>query len=188
ATTPPAADKVTDAKAADEKPGEQKDETAKPADAQAPAKEPQFKPLSEVHDQILTRLAQPIAEEARKKATGEVVAAIEKYGKGYRRYLDAKNIGKNPDVKPPEKLDLAPLAVKYNFPISETPLVDQFQIAEYEIGQKVQQIDFAALQQRRQIRMLSFADIAFSQDEPLYKPDEVRSSEPDVNYIYFPPT
>ena len=33
--------------------------------------------------------------------------------------------------------------------------------------------------------MLSFADIAFGQDEPLYKPQEARSSEPDVNYIYF---
>jgi hypothetical protein len=184
-TAPPTSGKATDAKASEEKPAEQKDDTAKPAGAQEPAKEPKFKPLSEVHDVILTRLAQPIAEEARKKATGEVVAAIEKYGKAYRRYLDAKNIGKKTDVQPPEKLDLAPLAVKYNFPISETPLVDQFQVAEHEIGQKVQQLDFAALQQRRQIRMLSFADIAFSQDEPLYKPDEARSSEPDVNYIYF---
>jgi len=191
ATTPPAESKAPAAKPAEEKPPEQKGEAAKPADAdaaadaKAPAKEPKFKPLSEVHDQILTRLAQPIAEEARKKATGEVVAAIEKYGKAYRRYLDAKNIGKNADLKEPEKLDLAPLAVKYNFPIGETPLVDQYEIANYEIGQKVQQLDFAALQQRRQIHMLSFADIAFAQDDPFYKPEEARSSEPDVNYIYF---
>jgi hypothetical protein len=58
-------------------------------------------------------------------------------------------------------------------------------VAKYEIGQKVQQIDMQALQTFRQIRMLTFADIAFSQDEPLYKPDEARSSESDVNYIYF---
>jgi hypothetical protein len=186
---------------AEAKPAEQKDEAAKPAEQKdaeaskpadspapgspAPPKEPKFKPLSEVHDQILTRLAQPIAEEARKKATGELVAAIEKYGKAYRRYLDAKNIGKKTDATPPEKLDLAPLAAKYNFPIGETPLVDQFEVSNYEIGQKVQQLDFAALQQRRQIHMLSFADIAFTQDDPLYKPEEARSSEPDVNYIYF---
>jgi hypothetical protein len=183
--TAPAAEDKKEAQAADEKPAEQKEDAAKPAETQPPAKEPKFKPLSEVHDQILTRLAQPIAEEARKKATGEVVAAIEKYGKAYRRYVDARNVGKNPDLKEPEKLDLAPLAVKYNFPIGETPLVDQYEIADYEIGQKVQQLDFAALQQRRQIHMLSFADIAFSQDDPLYKPEEARSSEPDVNYIYF---
>src|SRR5439155_7212297 len=30
-----------------------------------------------------------------------------------------------------------------------------------------------------------FADIAYAQDAPLYKPEEARSSEPDVSYIYF---
>jgi hypothetical protein len=163
------------------------DQAAAPAnatDAQTPAKEQKFKPLSEVRDQILTRLAQPIAEEARKKATAEIVAAVEKYGKTYRRYLDAKGMGKT-DAKEPEKLELAPIAAKYHFEIGETPLVDQYQIAEYEIGQKVQQLDFEALQQRRQIRMLSFADIAFPQESPLYKPEEVRSSEPDTAYTYW---
>jgi hypothetical protein len=63
--------------------------------------------------------------------------------------------------------------------------VDRFEVAQYEIGQKVQQIDMAAFQMFRQIRMLSFADLAFAQDEPLYKPEEVRGMEPDISYIHF---
>ena len=96
-----------------------------------------------------------------------------------------KNVRKTGDIQDPGKLDLAPLAAKYNFPIDDTPLVDQFEVAKYEIGQKVQQFDMASCAVMRQFRFLSFAEIAFSQDQPLYKPEEVRSSEPDVSYIYF---
>jgi hypothetical protein len=39
--------------------------------------------------------------------------------------------------------------------------------------------------QMRQFRMMSFAEIAFGQDQPLFSAQEARSSEPDVNYIYF---
>ncbi|HMC10064.1 MAG TPA: hypothetical protein VKH44_02195, partial [Pirellulaceae bacterium] len=184
ATTPPPAEKSADTKPGEDKTAETKEEPSKPAAEATPAKEQKFKALSEVRDQILTRLAQPIAEEARKKATSEVVTAIERYGKTYRRYLDVKNVRKTGDLKDPGKLDLVPLAAKYNFPIGETPLVDEYEVSNYEIGQKVQQLDMEALQ-RRQIRMKSFADIVFTQDEPLYKPEEGRSSEPDVNYIYF---
>jgi hypothetical protein len=184
-----AAAKPTDAgqpteKPADEKEAEKKSDSDKPGEA-PPAKEQKFKPLSEVRDQILNTLAQPIAEEARKKAVAEVVGVVERYGKSYRRYLDAKNIGKAKDLKEPEKLDLAPLAAKYNFEVGQTPLVDQFEVSNYPIGKEVQQIDFAALQQRRQFRWLSFADIAFSQDDPLYKPEEARGSEPDMLFVYF---
>jgi len=170
-------------KSADEKEAEKKSDSDKPGEA--PPKEQKFKPLSEVRDQILNTLAQPIAEEARKKAVAEVVGVVERYGKSYRRYLDAKNIGKSTDLKEPEKLDLAPLAAKYNFEVGQTPLVDQFEVANYALGKEVQQIDFAALQQRRQFRWLSFSDIAFSQDDPLYKPEEARGSEPDMLFVYF---
>jgi hypothetical protein len=162
-----------------------KGDDAKPkADAPPAPKEQKFKPLSEVREQILTRLAQPIAEEARKKAVGEVISAVEKYGKAYRRYLDVKSVKKTDDIADPGKLDIVPLALKHNFPIGETPRVDQYEVVQHDIGQKVQQFDMAAAQ-RGQFRMLSFADIAFSQDQPLYKPEEARSSEPDVSYIYW---
>ncbi len=197
------ANKPAEAKTAEAKADEQPaapaatDKPATPAaspDLAAPAttppaatepKEQKFKPLAEVRDTILNRLAQPIAEEARKKAVGEVTAAIEKYGKELRRYEAVKSVKKNADVQKPADLDLAPLAAKYNFPVGETPLVDRFEVGKYEIGQKVQQIDMQALQMYRQIRMLTFADLAFGPDEPLYSPSDARSSESDVNFIYF---
>ena len=113
-----------------------------------------------------------------------MIAAIEKYGKAYRRYLDVKTSARRPTSTTPASSTWCRWPPSTTFPIGETPLVDRFEVAKYEIGQKVQQIDMQALQMR-QIRMLSFADIAFSQDEPLFKPEEARSSEPDVNYIYF---
>jgi hypothetical protein len=179
----PATPAVTEKPAAPQTPDLTAPATAPPAATEP--KEQKFKPLTEVRDTILNRLAQPIAEEARKKAVGEVTTAIEKYGKELRRYEAIKSARKNSDEKKPADLDLAPLAAKYNFPIGETPLVDRFDVGKYEIGQKVQQIDMQALQMYRQIRMLTFADLAFSQDEPLYSPSDARSSEPDVNFIYF---
>src|SRR6185436_8173237 len=111
---PPAADKSAENKPADaklaepksenaaaDKPAAEKTDTTTQADATTttpPAKEPKFKPLSEVRDQILTRLAQPIAEEARKKAVAEVTTTIEKYGKALRRYNDVKSVKKNTEL------------------------------------------------------------------------------------------
>mgnify|MGYP000713562017 CR=1 FL=1 len=158
------------------------DKTAEPSPK--PAAEPKFKPLSEVREEIVLRLARPIAEEARKKAVAEVMSAIEAYGKKYRRYHDVKSVRKTADIADPGRLDLAPLAAKYGFEIGTTPLVDRFEVAEYEIGQKVQQLDMAAVRMG-QFRMLSFADLAFGVDEPLYRPQEVPSVEADVSYIFF---
>jgi len=186
--TPPAADKPAEDKPAAEKAAADQPATtsglAAPANTAAPAKEQKFKPLEEVREEIRTKLAQPIAEESRKKAVAEFTGAIEKFGKAMRRHSDLKSNKMNAEKAAPE-LDLAPLAAKYNFPVSETPLVDRFEISKHEIGEKVQQLDMAALQTMRQIRMLSFADIAFGEDEPLFTPNEARSSESDVNYIYF---
>jgi hypothetical protein len=137
-----------------------------------------------VREEILKRLAQPIAEDARKKALAEVVAAIEKYGKAYRRHLIVKSVRKTADPQEPSQLDIVPLAAKYGFPLGETPLVDRYEVSNHEIGQKVQQFDMEAAQMG-QLRMLSFAEIAFGHDQPLFSPQEARSSEPDVSYVYF---
>lgn len=192
----PAAAKTEEGKPAENTPAAEQPAEDKPASAADPDKpattppastppaEPKYKPLADVREEILTRLAQPIAEDARKAAVAEIVATIEKYGKAFRRYHDVKSVRKNTDLKEPEKLDLVPLAAKYSFPIGETPLVDRFEVTSHEIGQKVQQFDLAAAQMG-QFRMLSFADIAFGNDEPLFRPQEARSSEPDVSFIYF---
>ena len=72
------------------------------------------------------------------------------------------------------------------FPIGETPLVDRHEVAKYEIGQKVQQIDMEALQSDA---ANSHAVVCRNRLQPgssrCLSPEEARSSEPDVNYIYF---
>jgi hypothetical protein len=199
AVNQPTTEKADKAEKPAEKPGESKPAPAEAAASSPPASAPadkpaepspkgegapKFKPLSEVREEILLRLARPIAEEARKKAVAEVMSAIEAYGKKYRRYRDVKSVRKTADIPDPGQLDLAPLAAKYGFEIGTTPLVDRFEVTEYEIGQKVQQLDMAAVR-LGQFRMLSFADLAFGTDEPLYRPQEVPSVEAEISYIYF---
>jgi len=209
ANPPPADAKPADAKPSDVIPADTKPEekpVAPPAEpaattpaaaapanapAAAPAAEPKFKPLELVHDEILKKLAQPIAEEARKKAVAEVMGTIDKYGKAFRRYHDVISVRKTADIKDPGSLDIVPLATKYGFEIGDTgkrdgkPVaVDRFEIANFDIGQKVQQLDMQAIQ-AGQFRLLSFADLAYGQEHPLFQAAEARSSEPDRSYIYF---
>jgi hypothetical protein len=156
----------------------------KPADAQPAQPAARVKPLEEVSDEIRTRLAQPIAEDARKKDVAEAIAAIEKYGEQFRRFQNLKLIKKDAASKDPGELPVDEIAAKYNFEVGRTELADQFDIAKYEIGQKVEQFDMEAARQG-QFRMLSFAQLAYSDDEPLYRAHEVRSNENDMFYIYF---
>ena len=190
---PATADKPAEAKASDEQPAaadkpaaaksdDVKAEGDKPAEAKQP--EPKVKPLEEVSDEIRTRLAQPIAEEARKKDVAEVMAAIEKYGEQYRRHENMKAIKKDAKTSDPGKLDIEAIAAKFNFEVGKTEPADEFEIAKYEIGQKVEQFDMQAARMG-QFRMMSFAELAYSDDEPLYRPHEVRSSEDNLYYIYY---
>lgn len=171
------AEKAAEPGATETKPGE-----TRPADAK-PAEEPKFKPLVEVHDDILKQLAQPIAQEARTKAVKEVTDAINEFGRRYRRYQTVKEIKKDKAEAPP-KLDLEALAAKHGFIVGSTPLIDQHESQNYEIGKNVMSFDMAAAQ-RGNFRMQSFADIAFVEDEPLYTAREVSATLPDVSYIYF---
>jgi hypothetical protein len=192
----PATDKPAEPKPAEEKPAEAKAEDAKPADKpesdkaadakqpEAKQPEPKVKPLEQVSDEIRTRLAQPIAEEARKKDVAEAIAAIEKYGEQFRRFQNLKAIKKDGTAKDPGKLQIEEIAAKYNFEVGKTELADEYEIAKYEIGQKVEQFDMEAARMR-QFRMMSFAELAYREDEPLYRPHEVRSSEDNMFYIYF---
>jgi hypothetical protein len=54
-------------------------------------------------------------------------------------------------------------------------------VRDYELGQKVSVFDF----QFQQFRMLTFSDIAFGENVPLYDAQQADSSEPDSSYIFF---
>ncbi len=175
--TKPAADKPAETPPADAKPGEEK-----PADAK-PAEEPKFKPLSEVHDEIQRKLAQPIAQEAKTKAVKEITDAISAYGRKFRRYESVKEFKKT-SVEDPGKLDLTALVTKHGFQLGTTPLVDEYEVRNYEIGKNVSSLDMAAIQ-RGNFRMQSFSEIAFGENDTLYEPHEGTAMIPDVSYVYF---
>lgn len=181
----PADAKPADAKPGDSKPGEEAPTTAKPGDkptTEAP-KEQKFKPLEKVKDEIRKELAQPIAREARNKAVAELTKAIDAYGNSYRRWITKKEALKDKiDPKSdPGKFDLAAAAAKHGFETGSIPLVDRFEVSKYVLGQKVSSFDFAG----GRLQMLTFADIAFGQDEPLFTAREANSTEPDTDYVYF---
>ena len=120
-----------------------------------------------------------------KRPSPKSIAAIDKYGKAYRRYLDVKSIRKTADIKEPGKLDLAPLAAKYNFPIGETPLVDQFEIAKHEIGQKVQQFDMAAAPDAAIPHDVVCRNRLSARISRSISPKKPAPASPTSNYIYF---
>jgi hypothetical protein len=181
---PKADDKKADEKKADEKkddkPADEKKEDEKKPEEK---KEPKFKPLEEVKEEIRTKLAQPIAQDARNKAVKEVTDAINDYGRRYRRWLSVKEFKKD-KAEEPAKLDIEAIASKHGFKVGTTPLVDRFEIEAYDIGKEVMSFDMEALR-RGDFRMQRFADIAFADDETLYDAKEANSTVPDVDYLYY---
>ena len=168
----PAAD--ADAKA--EKPSTEAPSSDKPAEEAAP---PKFKPLEEVREQIIDRLAQPIAEDARQKAMQELVEAVRAYGQKYRRYQSALE-NKSKTAKDPGKFNVQAVAKDITGVTAEsTPLISRYQASEYDIGQN------ASLFNWQTGSSFGFGDVAFGPDEMLYDPKYVNSREQDVLYIFW---
>jgi hypothetical protein len=182
--TKPGENKPAKAQPGDEKPAEENPVETKPEEsAPEPPKEPKYKPLDAVKDEILKELAQPIAQERRDAAIKEAIKEINEYAKKYRRWIAYKDT--KPDtVTDPGRLPLEAIAAKYGFGSGSTPLVNRYRIDEYEIGQKVQRFDFQALQRGLPFQ-LRFADIAYGTTDPLYNPVEENSTEPDISYLYW---
>jgi hypothetical protein len=201
AETQPADTKPAETKPAEAtttEPGKPAD-TAKPADpAQpadpvaaapaTPAAPPKFKPLAEVEDEIRAVLARPIAQKEMDAAIEKVRQEVGEYGRKARKFHDsqeaAKAGSKAKAAADPGPLDLEALADRFNFEAGSTELVDRFEVATTDIGQKVMEFDMQSLQ-NRQFTPLSFADLAFGRNEVLYDPQLVNSTELDVNYLYW---
>jgi hypothetical protein len=187
----PAKSTKADAPTKDEatKPGEKQDET-RPSDpvaasGKAPEKaadesqppEPEFKPLSEVRDQLLTRLASPEARAANDAAVNEIMRAVSDYGTKYTHWIEDKKAGSKAGAKDPGELKLKSLAARHGLTVGKTPLADQFAIAATELGQ---QAAFRSAQ-----GTVSFADGAFFENRPLYAPQEASSTSGETTFVYW---
>jgi len=181
ADKPAAADAAPPVDAPDtdaDKPAANADASAsdKPATEEAPAK---FKPLEEVREDVINRLAQPIAEDARQAAMQKLVEAVRDYGRAYNRYQIGQET-KSKTAKDPGKFNAEAVAkdvqgVQYE----STPLINRYQAGEYPIGQNANIFNWQTGSS------FGFGDVAFGPDEQLYDPKYVNSREPDVLYIFW---
>ena len=147
-----------------------------PADAAKPP-EPEVKPLSEVREQLLTRLARPAAEKAQQAAINDIVRAVSDYGVKFTHWTEGKKAGSKVATQDPGELKIGALAARHGVVVGKTPLSDQFAIAQTELGQ---QAAFRGTQ-----GTVPFADGAFYENRPLYAPRDASSISGETTFIYW---
>lgn len=177
----------TPAKSGEDKPAQEKpaaegtaakpaDDAAKTGDA-AKADEPQFRPLSEVREQLVSRLARPAAQAAQEAAIKVLMRAVQDYGSKYTLWSESKKAGSKTSVKDPGELQIRSLAEKYHLTVGRVPLSDEFEIAATELGAQ------AGAQQL--LGTVSFASEAYYDDRPLYAPQQTGSLVGEAVFIYW---
>ena len=173
----PAKDQPKDA--ANEEPKEQpKDAAAAPA----PGSEPpvKYKPLAEVEDEIRRNVARAPAQDKATAALKAARAVIDKHFRDHASWQANVNAKTKTEVAEPTPPDNNALAKSNGLVAGETPAVDELEIGKYELG-KAFRFSFAGNQFRRE----SFAEIAYTDRQPLYKSDQIRSFEVDVEFLYW---
>jgi hypothetical protein len=162
---------------AKEEPKEEPKEPAKEAPATS-AEPPQYKPLAEVEQEIRRNLARAPAQDKVNAALKAARAVIDKHFRDYASWQ--ANAKAKVAAAEPVAPDIQELAKAHRLVAGETPLVDELQIGDYELG-KAFRFSFAGNQFRRE----SFAEIAYTDRQPLYKADQIRSFEVDVEFLYW---
>lgn len=157
---------------------------AEGAASQAPAA--RYRPLVEVEAEIRRELARAPAQDKMTAALKAARAEVDKYFRAYttwRSRAKEQAEGQAPTTTAAGEapvLDVEGLAKQYGLTAGQTPLVDELEIGEYELG-KAFRFSLANNQFRRE----SFAEIAFNSRQPLFKSDQIRSFEVDVEFLYW---
>jgi hypothetical protein len=137
-----------------------------------------YKPLAEVADQIRRTLARPIAQEKVTQALKEAHREVEGYFREHNRWFHMSKT--DPQAQPPKPLDHVGLAERHGLVAGETPLVDELQVADYELGKSYQ---FSFVQ--RQVQTIPFGRLAYVEGVPLFKASQIRSFESDTEFLYW---
>jgi hypothetical protein len=135
----------------------------------------QYRPLDdslreEIREELGRARARKTAQDRLDKGLAEVRREVDRYAKRIKRNRD----------ETPEPLDLEAFAAERGFTTGATPLVDGLEVEEYELGRAYEQVDFTWPPQRQ-----SFAELAYQDDVPLYRPAQVRGEDRDVNFVYW---
>lgn len=156
-------------------PASAKAEEKKDEAQESPAK---YKPLAEVEQEIRRNLARAPAQDKVTAALNSARTELRKYFQTHASWRARSKTEPNlPEPTPP---DVKQLAEKHGLIGGETPLVDELQIGDYELGKA---FDFSF--EGNQFRRKSFAEIAYNGRLPLYQPDQIRSFEVDVEFLYW---
>jgi hypothetical protein len=148
---------------------------AKEAKKEKPVK---YKPLEEVEEEIRRTIARPIAQKKMDEALEDARREIDVYFRKRMKWQGLKEA--KLEGEEPTPLDPDALAEKFGFTAGETPLVDEIGIGDFELG-KAYRFSF----NQRQVQTITFAQIAYAEGIPLYKADQIRSFEVDVEFLYW---
>jgi hypothetical protein len=142
--------------------------------------EVQYKTIEEVTDEIRRAVARERAQADMDQAISEVRTIVETHSKDRLAWRFAQE--QNPSEPEPAPPSFAEITSKYpGMTVGRTPLVDQFEIEEYEIG-KATELSFAG----QQLYQMRFADVAFFEDTAVFQPRTFPSSAfGDVRYVFW---
>ena len=151
---------------------------AEPETTTEPDAAVRYKPLEEVADQIRRSIARPQAQDAMSEALKNARRDIDAY---FRARVRAKALrDAKRDAPEPAPLDLEAMGEKYRLIPGETRMVDGMEISDFELG-KAYRFSFA----QGQVQTIPFAQIAYVEGIPLFRPDQIRSFDVDVEFLYW---
>jgi len=169
----PAADGDEAPKAASDKP-----DAVPSKDIVAVAVEVKYKPLKDVEDEIRRSIVSKTAQDKLNDALEGARQDIDVHFRKMMRWKGLKEV--DSEAEKPASIDPDALAEKCGFAAGETPLVDEIEIGDYELG-KAYTFNFS----QRQMQTITFAQNAYAEGIPLYKADQIRSFEADVEFLYW---
>jgi hypothetical protein len=164
-----------------------------------PEQEVKYKPLDEelreeIRDELARSKALGTAQREMDRVLAEIRKVVEDYGKDLRvayvneegaepdevESFDESNAFDIQDLSGMLKPELRPLVAEPLIEMDQTPRVDALSVQELEIGRAYDQVEFAWPPQRQ-----SFADIAFEDNEPLYRPARIRGELRNRYFLFW---
>jgi len=152
-----------------------KDAPAKDGKAAKKEKPVEYESLEEVEDRIRGIIATPIAEQKRKEAFDAAEQEVERYFDARIRWESMVKHGVEATEPPP--LDHEALEDELNLTAGETAELNEIDVVtDSDLGK-------AYLNQGGQ--MVTFPQIAYADDIPLYKPYRIPAAEYKVDFLYW---
>lgn len=140
--------------------------------------QPKTKPLDEVKLEIQTQLARPAAQTLMDDALAKSRQRVDRFFKENLKW--EIQIAQNAEATKPEFPEFSDLGSSEQITFGEIPLVDQIEVQDYGLGQAY---ELNLLENR--VQRISFAEMAFSDNLPNYKSQEIPAYEIDSKFLFW---